>query len=76
MAKNVFEIFRWLYSINWRHFIAWLRLLLEIMGNMCIVIACKLRCDIINFSYMIKKSRQKFKYLENEKSFMKKSKMK
>ena len=29
-----------LYSINWPNFIAWLPLLLEILGNMCIAIAC------------------------------------
>ena len=26
--------------INWPYFIAWLFLLLEILGNMCIAIAC------------------------------------
>ena len=29
-----------LYSINWPNFIAWLPLLLEILGNMCIAIVC------------------------------------
>ena len=29
-----------LYSINWPNFIAWLALLLEILGNMCIAIVC------------------------------------
>ena len=29
-----------LYSSNWLNFIAWLPLLLEILGNMCIVVAC------------------------------------
>ena len=47
---------------------------------MCIEIVCYLGCNIINFEviliflikpflYMTKKSRQKFKYLENEKGF-------
>ena len=47
---------------------------------MCIAIICQPSCDVIDFeinlifqikafSYMTKKSRQKFKYLENEKSF-------
>ena len=29
-----------LYSINWRNFIVWLPLLLDISGNMCIAIVC------------------------------------
>ena len=47
---------------------------------MCISIVCFPCCDVVSFeinfiflikpfSYMTKKSRQKFKYLENEKSF-------
>ena len=45
---------------------------------MCIAIVCEPVCDVINFEinqaikpiyYMAKISRQKFKYLENEKSF-------
>ena len=43
-------------------------LLLEILGNMCIVVEIKLIFQIKPFFYMSKKSRQKFKYLENEKS--------
>ena len=72
--------FLMLYSINCPNFIVWLPLLLEILGNMCITIVCLPGCDVINFEinlvflikafcYMTKKSRQKFKYLENEKSF-------
>ena len=34
------KMFLMLYSINWPNFIAWLPLLLEILGNMCIVIVC------------------------------------
>ena len=52
----------------------------EILGNMCILSVCWLGCDVINseinfiflikpFFYVTKKSRQEFKYLENEKSF-------
>ena len=55
-------------------------LLLEVSGNMCIVIACYSACDVINFEiyvsflikvlfYMIKNWKQKLKYLKNEKSF-------
>ena len=58
----------------------WLPLLLEISGNMCIVIVYFLVCDVIHveiylsfvvkqFSYMTKKSGQKFKYFKNEKWF-------
>ena len=49
------------------------------MGNMCIAIVSFPGCDVVNFEidliflinpffYMNKKSRQKFKYLENKKS--------
>ena len=72
--KNVFM----LYSINWPNFIVCLALLLEILSNMCIAINCFPGCDVINFEinpiflakpFFYKKSRQKFKYLENEKNF-------
>ena len=50
------------------------------LGNMCIAIVYFPRCDVIIFEisfiflfkpffYMTQRSRQKFKYLENEKSF-------
>ena len=69
-----------LYSINWPNFIVWLPLLHDILINMCIAIVSETGCDVINFGinlifliklffYMTKKSRQKFKYFENEKSF-------
>ena len=59
-----------LYSINWPNFIAWLLLLLDILGNMCIVIICCPVRDTINFEinlsfliklflHIIKKSGQK-----------------
>ena len=55
-----------------------LSLLLEILANICIAIICLPVCDVIGFEiklsflidpflYMSKKSRQKSKYLENEK---------
>ena len=34
------KIFFMLYSINWSDFTIWLPLLIEILGNMCIVIIC------------------------------------
>ena len=37
-----------LYSINWRNFIVWLPLLLDILDNMCIAIVCSPGCDVIN----------------------------
>ena len=38
-----------LYSINWTNFIAWLPLLLEILGNMCIATVCYPGCDTMDF---------------------------
>ena len=60
-----------LHSINWPNLIAWLPLLLEILGNMCITIVCFPGCYLINFEinlifltkpffYVTKKLRQKF----------------
>ena len=74
------KMFHMLCSINWPNFIVWLSLLAEILGNMCITIACYPGCDVIKFEikiiflikpfcYMTKKSRQKLNYLESEKSF-------
>ena len=56
-----------------------LPLLFEILGNICIAAVCEPGQDVINFEinltflikpffYMTKKSKQIFKYLENEKS--------
>ena len=58
----------------------WSPLLWEISGNMCISIVCEPGCDVMNFEVNLiflikpfflhdKKSGQKLKYLENEKSF-------
>ena len=69
-----------LYSINWSNFIVWLPLLLEILSNICIAVVFVPGCHVINFEinlifpikpffYITEKSRQKFKYLENEKRF-------
>ena len=38
-----------LYSMNWTNFIAWLLLLLEILGNICISIVCYSGCDVLDF---------------------------
>ena len=68
------------YSINWPDFIVLLPLLIEILDNKCIVIICCPVFNVINcennqnfliksFFYAIEKSRQKCKYLKNEKSF-------
>ena len=68
------KMFLMLYSTNWPNFIAWLPLHLEISGNMCMAIVFFPACNIINSEinliflikslfYMIKKSRQKLKYL-------------
>ena len=74
------KIFLTLQSINWPIFIACLPLLLEILGNMNIVIICCPVCDVINFAInprflikpffnMTKKSGPKCKYLKNERNF-------
>ena len=69
-----------LYSFDRLNFIFCFPVLLEILGNVCIAIVCFTGCDVINleinliflikpFFYMTEKLRQKFKYLENKKSF-------
>ena len=74
------KMFLMLYSINWPNLIVSLLLLLEILGNMCTVFVWLPVLDMIKFEinliflikpffYIIKKSRQKFKHLENKKSF-------
>ena len=73
-------MFLMLYSINWSNFIPWLRLVLDILGNMCIKIVRFPSYDVINFGidlifliklflHVSKNSGQKSKYRENEKSF-------
>ena len=65
---------------NWPNLILWLLLLLKILGDNCTKTVCQPSSDVIKFEiyliflikpfqYMTKKSRQKLKYLENEKSF-------
>ena len=74
MRKNIHRV------IFYELIIALLPLLLEILGNMYIVIICLLGCDAINFeincifliksfSYMFKNSWQNFKDLKNKKCF-------
>ena len=69
-----------LYYINCPNLIVWLPLLFDIWGNICNVIACFPGCNAIdfeiNFSFLIKpffyttnKSKWKFKYPKNKKSF-------
>ena len=43
------KIFLMLYSNNWPNFIAWLPLLLETLGNMCITIIYYPGCDVMGF---------------------------
>ena len=75
-------IFLMLYSINWPNFIVWLLLLLEILGNLFITNVCYPGCEVKNFEInliflikllfcLTKKSREKVKYFEKEKSFLK-----
>ena len=59
-----------LYLLAKNHYL--IPLLLEILDNMCIVIICFPICDVIksliNHSFLINKSQQKYKYLKNGKS--------
>ena len=68
------------YSINWPKFIVWLFLLYEILGNICLqlfvnqavtseILKLTLSFSSSRFFNMTKKSRQKFKYIENKKRF-------
>ena len=43
------KMFLMLYSINRPNLIAWLPLLLEILGNMCNAIVCFPGCDVMEF---------------------------
>ena len=78
------KMFLMLYSINWPNFVVWLSLLFEVLGIMCILIVLFPGYDVINSEINViflikgfcfihdqttKKSGQKFKYFENEKSF-------
>ena len=75
-SKNIIFM---LHSINWSTFIVWMPLLLQILKNIFIRIVCWPGCNVIieinliflikPFWYMMKKSRQNLKYLENKKSF-------
>ena len=47
------KIFLLLHSINWSNFIFWLLLLHEILGSMCMVIACQPGCEAIDFEINI-----------------------
>ena len=65
------------YLLN--KFCSWLPLLLEILGNMCIIIICFLVCDVIKFeinlNFLIKpfsnliKNEHEIKFLKDENSF-------
>ena len=74
------KLFLSLYYITWSNFIVGLHLIHEILCTMCIIIVCWPSHDVINFEINVisliksftcrtKKSRQKYKYLENKKSF-------
>ena len=42
------KVFLRLYFINWPNFTAWLPLLLDILGHMCIAIVCYPGCDVMD----------------------------
>ena len=73
------KMFLILNPMNGPNFIVWFPFLFEVLDNMYIAIVCFPGCDVMNFEikpflYMTKKSIQKLKYLENEKSFYDKKK--
>ena len=43
------KMFLMSHFINWPNFIAWLPLLRQILGNMCIAIVCYPGCDVMDF---------------------------
>ena len=67
------KIFLTLLSINWRNFIAWLLLLLEILGSMCIANICFPGCDAINFE-LLKSLDKNVNISRTKKAFNKKQK--
>ena len=80
------KMFVILYSIKPPNILAWLPLLLDILGNVWIVIICFPVSDTIDFeislsiliktfTYMIKKSEQIFKYFQNDQSFFSSQKL-
>ena len=48
LVYDFLKVFLTLNSINWPNFIDWLLLLLEILGNMCVAIACYPGCRFWN----------------------------
>ena len=64
------KMFLMLYPINWANDVAWLLLLLDILGNICAVIICCLDCKVISFEINLKLfyQGQKYNYLRDEKS--------
>ena len=65
--------------INWPNLIVWLPLLIEVLGNICIVSICFPVCGVIDFEINLaflsshfprwpKKSGQKFKYLRTKRA--------
>ena len=75
------KIFLTLYFINSPNFIVWLLLLLEILGNICIVIICFPIYDVVNFENNLsffssdfptrpKRLGLKFRNLKKENSFL------
>ena len=42
------KIFLMLYPINWPNFMAWVPLLVELLGNICIAVICWPGCDVMD----------------------------
>ena len=70
------KIFLTLYAIKWLNLIAWLPLLLEILGNMCIIITCFPVCDVIKFEITFSFLIKPFSYDQNIRTTKRAFKMK
>ena len=66
------RIFLKLYSINWPDLIVWLSFFHEILGNICIVIACFQGCNVINclFSRLWRRKSWNWSYLSYQPCFL------
>ena len=57
------KTFLTLYFINWPNLIGWLFLLIEVLGNICIVIICFQYYDVINFEINLSSRIDPFSYM-------------
>ena len=60
------KMFNMLHSINWSDFIVWLPLLLEMLGNMFVVIVCFPGCDVVIFEINLVSNQAVFTWPKNQ----------